>query len=35
MAVLYLFNKRLHDGKSSEKEEDYLRYLFKKMLRKI
>jgi hypothetical protein len=35
MAVLYLFNKKLHEGKSSEKEEDYLRYLFKKMIRKI
>ena len=35
MAVLFLFNKKLHEGKSSEKEEDYLRYLFKKMIRKI
>jgi hypothetical protein len=35
MAVLFLFNKKLSDGKCSEKEEDYLRYLFKKMIRKI
>lgn len=35
MAGLYLFYKKLQDNKNSEKEEEYLRYLFKKMLRRI
>ncbi len=34
-AGLYLFYRRLQDNKNSEKEEEYLRYLFKKMLRRI
>ena len=35
LAGLYIFYRRLQDNKNSEKEDEYLRYLFKKMLKKI
>ena len=35
LAGLYTFYLRLKDNKNSEKEDEYLRYLFKKMLRRI
>lgn len=34
-AGLYITYRRLQDQKYSEKEEEYLRYLFRKMLRRI
>ena len=34
-AGLYVFYQRLHTGKNSDKQEEYLRYLFRKMLRKL
>ena len=34
-AGLFIINKRIQELKFSDKEEDYLRYLFRKMLRRI
>ena len=34
-AGLFVCYQRLHEGKNSDKQEEYLRYLFKKMLRKL